>query len=63
MHGVKNAAVDGFQPVAGIRQGAGHDHAHGIIEICGAHLLVDITIGWFHFHFVLPELKIILLEI
>jgi len=41
-HGVKDAAVDRFQAVAHIRQGARDDDAHGVIQIGGAHLAVDI---------------------
>ena len=36
--------MDGLEPVAGIRQGARHDHAHGVIEVCLLHLLVDIDL-------------------
>ena len=34
----------GFKPIAGIRQGPGHDHAHGVIEIRVAHLVIDINV-------------------
>ena len=30
-----------LQPVAGIRQRARHDHAHGVVEVGAAHLLLD----------------------
>jgi hypothetical protein len=36
--------VDRFQPVAGIGQGARHDHAHGVIEIRFAHLGIDVNL-------------------
>ena len=32
-----------LQPVAGIRQGASHDDAHGVVEVGVAHLLVDVN--------------------
>jgi hypothetical protein len=41
MHGVENAAMHRLQPIAGVGQGARHDHAHGVVEIGGAHLLFD----------------------
>jgi hypothetical protein len=44
IHGEKYAAVYRFEPVTGIRQGAGYDHAHGVIEVGRAHLLVDIDL-------------------
>ena len=43
VHGIQDAPVDGLQPIAGIRQGARHDHAHGVIQISPAHL-VDIDL-------------------
>ena len=42
VHGVEDAPVDRLQAVAGIGQGARDDHAHGVIEVGRAHLLVDI---------------------
>ena len=30
----------GLEPVAGVGKRAGHDHAHGIVEITAAHLFV-----------------------
>jgi len=45
VHGVQDAPLHRFQAVAGIRQGAGDDDAHGIVEICPAHLLVDIDLS------------------
>ena len=41
VHGVEDAAVHRLEAVARIREGAGHDHAHGVIEVGGAHLLFD----------------------
>jgi hypothetical protein len=41
LHGVQDAAVDRLEAVAHVREGAAHDHAHGVIEIGAAHLLFD----------------------
>ncbi len=41
VHGKEDAPVDWLQPVAGIGNGPGDDHAHGIIEIGFAHLVFD----------------------
>ena len=40
LHGVEDAAVDGFQAVAGVWQGTADDHRHGVIEVGAAHLLL-----------------------
>ena len=42
VHGIQDAAMDGFQTVAGIRQGARYDHAHGVIEVGCTHLGVNV---------------------
>ena len=42
VHGVQDAALDGLETVAGIRQGAGDDDGHGVIEVGSLHLVVDI---------------------
>ena len=42
VHSPKNPAMHRFQAVADIRQGAAHDHAHGVIEIRPPHLVFDI---------------------
>ena len=42
VHGVQDAPLDRLQAVAGIRQGARDDHAHGVIEVRLLHLVVDI---------------------
>jgi len=42
VHGEENAAVDGFEAVAGVGQGPRDDHAHGVIEVRSAHLFVNI---------------------
>ncbi len=41
VHGVQHAAVDGLQPVAGVRQRTLHDDAHCIVEIGLPHLGFD----------------------
>ena len=41
LHRIEDAAVHRLQPVADIWQGAGHDHAHRVIEIRAPHLLFD----------------------
>ena len=41
VHGIDDAAVDGFQAVAHVGQRAADDHAHGVIEIRAAHLVLD----------------------
>ena len=40
-HGVEDAAMDRFKAISGIRQGALHDHAHGVIEERLPHLGFD----------------------
>jgi len=39
VHGVEHAPVHGLQAIAGIGQGAAHDHAHGVIQVASPHLL------------------------
>ena len=41
LHGVKDAAVDRLQSVAHVGQCAGHDHAHGVVEVGVLHLLLE----------------------
>ena len=36
--------MDRFQPIAGVWQRACHDHAHGVIEVCRAHLAVYVNL-------------------
>ena len=43
LHGVQDPPVDGLQAIPCIRQGARHDHAHGIVEVCSPHLFVNIN--------------------
>ena len=45
LHREKDAAVDRFQPVAQIGDGAAYDHAHGVVEIGGLHLVRDGDLG------------------
>ena len=40
-HGVEDAAVDRLEAVTHVWKGAGHDHAHGVIEVAGAHLVFN----------------------
>ena len=42
MHGVQDAAVDGFQAVPHIGQGALHNDTHGIVDIGFLHFLFDV---------------------
>jgi hypothetical protein len=44
VHGVKNASVDGLQPIPYVRQRSTYDHAHGIIDVGRLHLISDIDI-------------------
>ncbi len=39
VHPVQDAPVHRLQPVAGVRQRARHDHAHGVIEVGAAHFV------------------------
>ena len=41
VHRIQDAAVHGLQPVARVRQGAAHDHAHGVVEIRAPQLVFD----------------------
>ena len=40
VHAEQNTALDGFKAVAGIRQGTGNNHRHGVVDIRGAHFVV-----------------------
>ena len=42
VHGKQNAPMNWLQAIAGIRQRARHNHAHSIVKIAAAHLLVDV---------------------
>ena len=44
LHGVQDAPVDRFQSVPGIRQGTGHDDAHGVIQIGLPHLGINVNL-------------------
>ena len=49
MRRIEDTAVDGLQPVAHVRQRAGDDDAHGVIEIAALHFLDDrdrLDAGW-----------------
>ena len=41
VHRIEDAPVHRLQSVARVRQRAGHDHAHGVIEVAALHLLGD----------------------
>ena len=41
MHAVEDPSVHRLQAVPRIRQGAGDDHAHGVVEVGASHLLLD----------------------
>jgi hypothetical protein len=41
LHGVEDAPLHRLQPVSRIGKRARHDHAHGVIEVGAAHLLLD----------------------
>src|SRR5207302_1480431 len=41
VHDVEDAAVDRFEPVTDVWEGAGHDHAHGVIKISRLHDVFD----------------------
>src|SRR5699024_701326 len=43
-HRVDDAAVDGLEAVAHVRQGAGDDHAHRVVEVGPLHLVVEIDL-------------------
>ena len=40
VHAEQNTTLDGFKAVAGIRQGTGNNHRHGVVDIRGAHFVV-----------------------
>ena len=42
VHSIKDAALDRFETIASIRQGTGDDDAHRIVQVCDAHLVIDI---------------------
>ena len=42
VHGIEDAALDGFEAIASVRQSARHNHAHGVVEVRRAHFVVDV---------------------
>jgi len=44
-HGVEDAPVHRFQAVPHVREGAGDDNAHRIVEVRTPHLVFDILTG------------------
>ncbi len=45
MHREEDASMHGFQAVTGIWKGARDDYAHGVIEVCTPHLIVDVNLA------------------
>ena len=41
VHRVQHAAVDGLQAIAHVGQRAADDHRHRVVEVRGAHLLLE----------------------
>ena len=55
VHTVEHAALHRLEAVPGVRKGAGHDDGHRIVDVRGAHLVVDLhrldqprRLGLFH---------------
>ena len=44
VHRVEDAALDGLEAVAGVRQGAGVDHRVGVLQVAGLHLRGDVDV-------------------
>jgi hypothetical protein len=44
VQGVQDAAVDWFQAIARVRQRSSDDHAHRVIEVSSAHLVINIYV-------------------
>src|SRR5690606_17078057 len=42
VHGEEDAPVNRLKAIARVGQGAGHDHAHSVVEIRFSHLFVDV---------------------
>ena len=42
-HAVQDTAMHRLEPVAHIRQGAGHNHGHGIVDVRGTHFLFYVN--------------------
>ena len=43
-HGIEDAPMHRLQAVAHVRKRPPHDHAHGVIEVGGLHLLLDVDL-------------------
>ena len=41
VHAEQDAALHGLETVAGVREGTGHNHRHGIVDVRRAHLMVN----------------------
>ena len=44
-HGVENSPMHRLQPVPHIRQGAAHDHAHGVLDVGLLHFVHQLALG------------------
>ena len=44
VHRVEDAAVDRLEAVADVGQRAADDHAHRVVEVGGAHLLLELAL-------------------
>ena len=44
VHAEEDAPLDGFEAVAGVRQGTGNDHGHRVVDVCRAHLVVYLNL-------------------
>ena len=44
VHGVEDAAVDGLQTVAHVRQRASHDDGHRVVDVGGLHLMYQLRL-------------------
>ena len=63
VHAEKHAALYGFEAVPGVREGAGHDHGHRIIDVGRAHLMVDLDRFYNSCHFFLDFFRILNLTV
>ena len=63
VHTEKYAALYGFEAVPGVREGAGHDHGHRVIDVGRAHLMVDLDRFYDSCHFFLDFFRILNLTV
>ena len=57
-HRVQDAAVHGFEAVAHVREGAPHDHGHGVVEIGLLDLHLEIDGGGVPLHLLFEALRL-----